>query len=144
MNKMIEEISNIHKADICLYKVGTFYHIYGKDAYIMSYLFGYKIKDLGEQHKECGFPITTINKITAKLQSLPINYLLIDRRNNYEVDEKEDYDKNNKYDKIYDKAKKYVNCKRRADNISQFLTENLEKEDITKILARMEEIMYEA
>lgn len=77
------------------------------------------------------------------MQNSSINYLLIDRRNNYEVDEKEDYKVNNKYDCIYEKANKYVNCKKRINNIIQFLEENIEKENITKKLARMEEIIYE-
>ena len=69
MNKMIEEIKEINPKSICLYKVGTFYHAYGRDASIMSFLFDYKIKELGENHKECGFPIGAVNKITAKLQN---------------------------------------------------------------------------
>ena len=44
MNKMIETIKEIHTKDICLFKIGTFYHAYGRDAYILSYMFGYKIK----------------------------------------------------------------------------------------------------
>ena len=32
MNKMIEQIKEIHKDAVCLYKVGTFYHAYGRDA----------------------------------------------------------------------------------------------------------------
>ena len=144
MNKMIEQIKEIHKDAVCLYKVGTFYHAYGRDACVMAYLFDYKIKELGDHHKECGFPIGAVNKVTAKLQNSSISYLLIDRRNDYEVDEKEDYKNNNKYDSIYEKAHKYVNCRKRIDNINQFLEENIEKDNITKILARMEEIVYES
>ena len=143
MNKMIDGIKETHPNFICLYKVGTFYHAYGRDASIMAFLFGYKIKELSESHKECGFPIGAINKVTAKLQNSNLNYLLIDRRNNYEVDEKEDYKENNKYDKVYEKANKYVNCKKRINNINYYLEENIEKENISKILSKMEEIMYE-
>ena len=141
---MIEEIKEIHPKSICLYKVGTFYHAYGRDASVISFLFDYKIKELGDNHKECGFPIGAVNKVIAKLQNSQLNYLLIDRRNNYEVDEKEDYKENNKYDKIYEKAKKHVNCKKRINNINQYLEENIEKENISKILSKMEEIMYES
>lgn len=144
MNKMVNEIKEIHSKDVCLFKVGTFYHAYGRDACIMSYLFGYKIKELGDNHRECGFPISTVNKVVAKLQNSSINYLLIDRRNDYDVDEKEDYKENNKYAKVYEKANKYVNCKKRIESINQYLEENIEKDDITKTLAKMEEIMYES
>ena len=56
----------------------------------------------------------------------------------------EDYKNSKKYDSIYEKAHKYVNCRKRIDNINQFLEENIEKDNITKILARMEEIVYES
>ena len=62
MNKMIETIKEIHTKDICLFKIGTFYHAYGRDAYILSYMFGYKIKDLEKNYKECGFPVSAISK----------------------------------------------------------------------------------
>ena len=143
MNKMINEIKEINPVSLCIYKVGTFYHAYGKDAVILSFLFNYKIKELSQNHKECGFPIGAVNKVTAKLQNSQLNYLLIDRRNNYDVDEKEDYKKNNKYNQIYEKAKRYVNCKKRIDNINQYLEENIENDNITKVLAKMEEIIYE-
>lgn len=36
MNKMIETIKEIHTKDICLFKIGTFYHAYGRDAFIFK------------------------------------------------------------------------------------------------------------
>ena len=33
MNNMIETIKEIHKEDICLFKIGSFYHTYNTDAY---------------------------------------------------------------------------------------------------------------
>lgn len=140
---MIKTIKEIHSKDICLFKIGTFYHAYGRDAYILSYIFGYKIKDLEKKYKECGFPTTAIAKVCAKLESNKINYLIIDRRNNYEVDEKEDYKNLNRYTEFYEKANKYVNCKKRIDTIAEFLMENIETKNITKVLSEMEEIMYE-
>ncbi len=143
MNEMVKTIKEIHSKDICLFKIGTFYHAYSKDAYILSYIFGYKIKDLEKNYKECGFPITAISKVCAKLEKNKINYLLIDRRNNYEVDQKENYKNLNKYTEFYEKANKYVNCKKRIDTITEFLMENIETKNITKMLSEMEEIMYE-
>ena len=143
MNKMINEIKEIHPDSLCLYKVGTFYHAFGRDAVVLSYIFNYKIKELSQTHKECGFPIGAVNKVTAKLQNSQLNYLLIDRRNNYDVDEQEDYKENNKYCNIYEKAKKYVNCKKRIDNIYQYLEENMETDNITKTIAKIEDVIYE-
>ena len=86
---MIRTIKEIHKEDVVLIKVGTFYNVYGKDAYIVSYLFGYKLKEV-EGIKMCGFPKASINKVIAKLEDKKINYLIVDRRNQYDVDEVSD------------------------------------------------------
>ena len=69
MNKMIDTIKDVHQNYVCMYKVGTFYHVYNKDAYIMSYIFDYKIKEVGNELKECVFPLSALPKVTAKLES---------------------------------------------------------------------------
>lgn len=99
-----------------MFKTGGFYHVFGRDADIISYLFDYKIKDTNGS-KECGFPISSVNKVTAKLQEAKINYLLLDRRNNFDVDERGDYKNLNRYMEYYKKANKYVNVKRRIQNM---------------------------
>ena len=30
MNEMIKTIKEIHSKDVCMFKIGTFYHAYGK------------------------------------------------------------------------------------------------------------------
>ncbi len=143
MNKMINTIKDVHHNYVCMYKVGTFYHVYNKDAYIMSYIFDYKIKEVGNELKECGFPLSALPKVTAKLESRKINYMTIDRRNNYDVDSKENYKNLNNYDKFYEKARKYINKQKRIDNISCFLKENINEEDFLDIVNGMEKVMYE-
>ena len=127
---------------VCI-RYGTFYHIYNRDCYILSYLFGYKIKELNIKDRECGFPITALNKVMAKLEEKKINYLVLDRRNNYEVDYKEDFKNSNQYDILFKKANRYVNYKKRIDNINEFLNSNIENTEISKIIASMEDIIYE-
>lgn len=39
----IKNIKLVHPNDIALVNVGNFYYAYGKDAYILSYLFKYKL-----------------------------------------------------------------------------------------------------
>ncbi len=63
ISTMIKTIKEIHPKDIILVKIGSFYHIYGRDAYIISYLFGYKLKAFEEKYVTCGFPIDCISKI---------------------------------------------------------------------------------
>ena len=41
---MVKTMKEIHCKDVILIKNGKFYNAYGKDTYIISYLFGYKLK----------------------------------------------------------------------------------------------------
>ena len=139
---MIRTIKQVHQHDIVLLKIGKFYHVYGKDSYIISYLFGYKLKEI-EGITMCGFPISSINRVTAKLEEKKINYIIIDRRNNYEVDETLDNKNLNHYLKYFEKAKKYINYKIRIDNINNYMLENIDNEDFKNIIRQMEEIINE-
>lgn len=143
ISTIIKTIKEIHPKDLILVKIGSFYHIYGKDAYIISYLFGYKLKTFEKKYVTCGFPINCISRIMARLEEKKINYITLDRRNNYEKDEQLDNRNLNQYDLFYEKAKKYVNLKIRIDNIYQILTEDLENEDVKEKIIKVEEIVYE-
>ena len=136
MNEMIKTIKEIHYKDVCLFKIGTFYHAYDKDSYILSYLFNYKIKELGSNHKECGFPLDTLPRVLAKLENKKINYLIIDKRNNYDVDNKQDYKKLNNYEKIYEEANKNINRNKRIERLVGFLKENIDSDDFTKLIGK--------
>ena len=60
---MVRTIKQIHPEDVVLIKIGVFYHAYGKDAYIISYLFGYKRNAFGENSSTCGFPKSALNYV---------------------------------------------------------------------------------
>lgn len=139
---MIQTMKLVHKLDIVLVKIGNFYQVYGKDAYIISYLFGYKLKKV-ENTKMCGFPLSSVNKIIATLEDKKINYLIIDRRNNYEVEERLDNKNLNNYTKSFEKAKKYISYKTRIDNVNNFLLENINKADFNDIIRKMEDVINE-
>lgn len=124
-------------------KVGNFCYSYGRDAYIMSYIFGYKLKKIEENIYNCAFPIHILNRIIAKLENSKLNYIVLDRRNNYETDLKYDNKNLNTYEEIYNKAKIYVNHKRRIEEINTFLVENVQRKDFKEILSKMEEIINE-
>ena len=84
---MIKEIKEVHPEEVILVKMGNFFHVYGKDSYILSYLLGYKIKRIEGNICTAGFPDKTEAKVKAMLEKNKINYLVVDRRNGYEVDE---------------------------------------------------------
>lgn len=134
---VVKTIKSIHPESVVLVKVGKFYNIYGRDSYIMSYLFGYKLKEI-EKVSTCGFPIESINKVMAKLENKKINYLIIDRRNNYDVDEESDNKNLNTYITTYNKAKEYINAKNRVDKITNYLMHNLNNK---KIISEIEKVI---
>ena len=78
---IIKTIKSIHPDSIILVKVGKFYNVYGKDSYILSYFFNYKLKEL-EGIVSCGFPIESINKIMAKLENKKIHIIRYMREQN--------------------------------------------------------------
>ena len=45
---IIQEAKQIHPDYVIMTKVGKFYKVYGKDAYILSYLLQYKVKTEGK------------------------------------------------------------------------------------------------
>lgn len=59
-----------------MFKVGSFYIIFDKDALIMNYMFKYKLVGIGNTYK-CGFPISSIDKIKNILNLRSINYVVI-------------------------------------------------------------------
>ena len=59
---IIREIKQIHPNYVTLIRMGGFYRVYGKDAYILSNLFEYKIKQ-EEDIVSCGFPTKAISKV---------------------------------------------------------------------------------
>lgn len=143
VSTMINAIKKVHDKDLVMIKIGSFYHAYGRDSYILSYLFGYKLKKSEGDTANCGFPLDSISKVMAKLEEKKINYVIVDRRNNYDEDEKSDNGNLNNYDDIYEKARKYVNLKRRIDDIYEYLLEEIESENIKQKIIKIEDVIYE-
>ena len=85
---ILNSIKTVHKCAIIIIRTGTFCNVYGQDAYIISYLFGYKLRRIQNNILSTGFPKEVINKVMAKLEYRKIDYLVVDKRNNYEVEEK--------------------------------------------------------
>lgn len=121
---IVKNIIQVHPEHIILIKIGKFYYSYSKDAYIISYIFGYKLKNIEENIKVCAFPVFILNKIMAKLEENKINYIIIDRRNNYGVDEKFDNGNLNKYNLYLEKSKKYIKFSTKIDDILKYTSNN--------------------
>ena len=65
---MVETIKKIHVKEIVIVKIGKFYSVYGKDAYILSYIFKYKLRSLEKNIQTVGFPESSINKVISILE----------------------------------------------------------------------------
>lgn len=125
---------------LCAIRSGAFYNCFGKDAYILSYLFKYRIKK-DNQVAMCGFPKGGMVKIMAKLEQQKINYLMIDTRNNYDVDYKMDFKNLNTYEEKLEKAKRYVKIRKKIEKIQEKLEEEIENEQIEEKIKRIEKIV---
>ena len=141
---IIRNIKQVHEKDIILVRIGKFYYSYGKDAYILSYLFRYKLTQIEAEHTySSAFPMQTFSKVIASLESKKINYIVVDRRNNYDIEEKSDNKNLNCYQEYFEKAKKYIDTKRRIERISYYLMQNIEEEATKEKIKKVEEIIYE-
>ena len=64
------------------------------------------------------------------MEQKKINYLILDRRNNYEIIEKSDNKNLNKYDKFYEIGKKKKVMQMRVEKIRSYLLENMEDKEL--------------
>lgn len=128
---------------ILLVLSGNFYNVYGKDAYILCYLFKYKIKskpyktveDKEEYIINTGFPRNSLDKVLLDLEDKKINYV-IKVRNKHDIFK--DFKKLNTYKRRYEASKKYCMDKMRINEIASKLNELCGKKDFTNILEKIE------
>ena len=83
----------------------------------------------------------SLPKIEAKLENKKINYIVVDRRNNFDVDEISNNKNLNTYDKEFEKARKYINIKNRIDNIYIKLIKDINKEETKRKIIEIEKIV---
>ena len=87
---MAKDIKKVYPEYVMMYKVGNFVQAFGKDAYVISYVFRYALRVTKDNIRTCGFPKNAIPKVMSKLEQKKINFIIVDTRNNYEVDEEND------------------------------------------------------
>lgn len=126
---------------IVMVQQGSFYHVYSKDAYIMSYLFDYQLKRTTTGNT-CGFPVSIQDTILRRLEKECTNYVIMN--NVFEVKIKKDYECSNKnnYNELFKEAYKYAGKKNKIDEINRFLLENINDITIFDTLNNIEKIIY--
>ena len=142
LDKNVKLIKDLNPNTIVLIKIGAFYHAYGKDAYLLSYLFGYQLKTLDGTLTTCGFPSAGLNKIKKELEDKEINYMKVLKRDNYAVEEDMSFKSNNKYSEYSDKAYRYIMKKKKIDSITSYLTDNINNDNFQEKILKIEEVLY--
>ncbi|MBQ9298608.1 MAG: hypothetical protein IJ223_06270 [Clostridia bacterium] len=91
----------------------------------------------------CGFPISSMSKMISKLENNKIDYLILDRRNNYDVDERVEFKNLNNYSKVYNKAKKAVNIDIRINEINKYIRRIENEAKLLEVLRKIENVINE-
>ena len=116
---------------------GKFYRVYGKDAFIISYLFKYKIQKK-EGTISSGFPSQSMGKVESRLDNKKINYMVLERRDNYSENEKNEFGNLNNYSEMYEKAKPYAQSVQRIEKINEYFDEHVKDVNFAEILSKVE------
>lgn len=142
-NTIIKTIKEINPETVILVQVGAFYHAYGKDSYILSYLCGYQIKSVENSYNTCGFPKAGLEKTLKFLTDNKISYIVTVKSLNYEVEKELRFKEENKYSEVYEKAYRYVNMKNRINSIYNYLIENINTPNIKSKIQKVEEVLLD-
>lgn len=139
-----KRIKEVHPNYLILYKSGAFYKAFGKDAYLLSMLLDYDIRIVNNNVAMCGFPLKSNFKVRAKIEDKEINYMIIDPRNNYDVEIKEDFGNLNEYEIQFEKAYSQNKRKKKISHISEELTLLIESPNFKETVRKIEDILDEA
>lgn len=127
---IVRTVKKVYEEYIVLVKVGKFYYCYGRDSYILSYFTKYKINLLDNDIYSCAFSSNAYNKVISILEEKKINYIILDRRNDYEEEEKSNNKNLNSYKKYYEKAKEEISSRMRVEKIYKYLYEHLQDKEL--------------
>ena len=104
-------------------------------------MFDYKLRR--DKYVSCGFPLSALNKVKVELEKENVDYIVVDKRNEYEVICKEEFKKENKYEEILAIGKTKELIKRKAEKINKYIIENITNEEVVKKIKKLEEVLYE-
>jgi len=115
---------------------GKFFEVYGYDAFMFGYLFDYKVLQNGKTYK-CGFPDSSLTKITNKLSDLKISHQIIYRGRNPFV---KDFKKINQYSKYKLITLQKLDIKERMDALVEKV-KSLNEEQAKKVMLELEKCL---
>ena len=135
LKEKYDKYKEIYNDYLILIKNGNFYLALNDDAIVMNTIFNYQIKQSTNLIK-VGFPHTSLNKIISKLDSLNVNYIVLDK----EIIEKQKF-KNNYYKKYHRNFDNYGILINRIDKITDILKNNLNNKNIKSIIEEVEDVL---
>ena len=120
-----------------------FYRCYDKDAYIVSYLLGYKLNS-NSANDMAGFPSSSIKDVTNKLILNNVDYKIIKvNKLSLEIIDNFSARNDNNYETIYEKSCIYTKLKNKINRLSQKLVEKIGNDNIDEVLNKIENIIFE-
>lgn len=134
---IVKTIKQIYPSCMVLVKIGTFYTVYSKDAYIISYLLKYKIKEKNNI-PESSFPVSSLSKVENILEKNKINYIVVNKRSNYEEEQKSINKQENNYEKMFKTAQKSISITLRIQKIYEILLNKSTQKNIVEKLKKIE------
>jgi DNA mismatch repair ATPase MutS len=105
VSKLLNQFNELKKQDassIYIFRVGIFYNILNEDAHTLNEKLGLKLTSLSPEITKCGFPISSLDKYTQKLDKMQIKYSIIDNLTDITIT---DYSNNIEFKKIINKIK---------------------------------------
>ena len=75
------------------------------------------------------------------LERKKVNYIILDRKNNYDIEVFKDYKNLNQYQSTYEKAKKYIKTKNNIEEIYEKLIKNINEKDINQKINNIKNIL---
>ena len=140
----IIDIYNKYKKEyneyVIIIESGVFYYVLNDDCGVINKLLDYKIKYLCGNFS-IGFPSNSINKVTEKLNTKEINYLVLKKSSDgYIIDEKNKENNNNYGNYLIDLSRlNYLND--RINRIYNKLLDRINDNDIEEKLLQMEKLL---
>lgn len=124
---------NNYKETLVLIHSGNFLYTFLEDATIMNYLFGYKIID-----NRVGFPISIAEKIKLKLNSLNVDYLIVEKDSYFFTT----FNKYNNYINVNKKALKVIKKQKDLESLFENISKKIEvdKHNYQRILEYVNEL----
>lgn len=115
--------------------------VYEKDSFIVTYLFGYKIKEKYSGIKYYTFQITSSEKIFHKVKKEKINYMIVDVLDDDKIIKIVDFKEKNQYDNFYKYTFQYMERKKRIDNLYQDILKYTEIPEFDEEIKKIEKVV---